>query len=180
MTLYYSKILYFILLFPLLIFISCSNPIEKKQKELQNCKITVVSTEIKKFNFLLLPPVPKIQFNITLQIENTNDVEVTIEKFNFKILTKISETTDPMQIAIVDNKDEIVLPPLSKKDITLELLTTLEENPDRDVLRLVLFLGKQAMQQEKIDFILDGTIEYSSFLGKINIPYSTSFKTRLR
>jgi hypothetical protein len=167
-------------LFLIILFFSCSNPIQKKQKELQNCKISVVSTEIKKFNFLLLPPVPKIQFNITLLIENTNDVEVTIEKFTFKILTKISENADPMQIAIVDNKEEIILPPLSKKEVILDLITILEENPDKDVLRLVLFLGKQALQQEAVPFILDGSIEYNSFIGKMNIPFTTTFKTRLK
>ncbi len=164
----------------MILFFSCSNPIQKKQKELQNCKISVASTEIKKFNFLLFPPVPKIQFNITLLIENTNDVEVTIEKFTFKILTKISENTEPMQIAIIDNKEEIILPPLSKQELTLDLVTILEENPEKDVLRLVLYLGKQAMQQENVPFILDGSIEYSSFIGKMNIPFTTTFKTRLR
>ncbi len=159
---------------------NCTNPIERKRKELENCKVSIISADIIKFNFLFFPPVPKIHFKVTLEIENTNDIEVSIEKFYFKVYKKFPEKLNPLQIAILESKEEIIIKSKSKKDLELDLITTFEESEDKDIFKSVLLLGRSAMQNEDIEFDLDGIIEYNTIAGKINIPYSSKFKTKVR
>jgi hypothetical protein len=159
---------------------NCTNPIEKKKKELENCKVSIISADIVKFNFLFFPPVPKIHFKVNLEILNTNDVEVSIEKFSFKVYKKFPEKTNPLQIATIGSKEEIVIQALSKKELELDLITTFEESEDKDIFKSVLLLGKSALQNEDIEFELDGIIEYNTIAGKFNIPYSSKFKTKVR
>ena len=87
---------------------------------------------------------------------------------------------NPLQIAILESKEEIIIKSKSKKELELELITTFEESEDKDIFKSVLLLGKSAMQNEDIEFDLDGIIEYNTIAGKINIPYSSKFKTKVR
>lgn len=165
---------------PTILLLNCSNPIDKKKKELQNCKLTVISTEILEFRMIAFPPIPKIQLRVNTEIENMNSTPVTIEKFSFSVKKQTKGGKEPIQIAKVNSEDEIELPPLSKKDLKLDLTTTFEENMEETSFMVLGELVRSVMKREEIEFILDGNIEYRTFLGIVNIPYSTNFKTKFR
>ena len=172
-----NKLFPYILIFCL--FFTCTNPIEKKRKELENCKLTVNATEIIRFQFILFPPVPKIHFKLFLDIENTNDDEVTIQKFNFNVLKEFQDKKFPLQVARISSSDEIIIPAKSKRELVLELITILEENQDKDLMKFALSLGNAAFNHQEIEFTLDGMIEFKTLVGIINIPYKNNFKTKL-
>jgi hypothetical protein len=157
----------------------CSNPIEKKKKELKNLKIKLSEVHIKKYNMILLPPLPKIHFEVMLDVENGNEDTITIEKFNFKILTNY-EKKENMILGIAKSPEEYELLPKEKRVISVSVVTSLEDNPDKKVYEFVGEILKSLLLNKEMEFLLEGSVEYNTFLGKINIPISEVFKTRAR
>lgn len=173
------EFLKFIFIF-LFFIISCENPIERKKRELENCKLSVIETDILKFQLISFPPIPKVHLLIKTEVENTNDDSVTIQKFFFKVLKPTGKNNDLIQVARVSSTEELEIPPLSKKELNLEVFTTLEENLDNSTYILIMELARSAMKNEEINLVLDGNIEYRTFLGVINVPYQSNFKTKLK
>lgn len=156
----------------------CANPIEKKKRELKNLKITLSKVTIKKYNLMFIPPVPKIYFDVFLNIENENPEEATIEKMNFKIYNNPEK--DNILIASAKTTEEYKLKPKEIKEIKISMVTNFEENKEEKVLNFVGRLLKALINNDELEFFLDGYVEYNTFLGKINIPFSQMFKTRVR
>ncbi|MBP7282765.1 MAG: hypothetical protein KBA66_14375 [Leptospiraceae bacterium] len=163
----------------ILLFIHCTNPIEKKRRELQNCKITVESLKVKNFRMFLIPPVPKIYFTANIQIENTNEVPVTIEKFSFKVST-VEGGNENTYLAEVENKSEYTIPALTTEIIQADMQTLFEENVNKKLMIFFADLMKAALGGGEMEFILEGTIEFNTVLGKMNIPLKEKVKTSLR
>ena len=168
--------IFVILLFFLL---HCTNPIEKKRKELENCKITVDSLEIKNFRMFLIPPVPKLYFTANIQIENTNEVPVTIEKFAFKVST-VEGGNEATYIAEVEHKSEHTIAARSTEIIQADIQTLFEENVNKKLVIFFADLVKAALGGGEMEFILEGSIEFNTILGKMNIPIREKVKTRMR
>lgn len=168
--------LFFISIF---LFSSCSNPIEKKKKQLQNLKIKLSKAVIKKYNIVLVPPVPKIYFDVFMEVENTNEEAVTLEKLNFKILTNYPDTENIL-IANAKTPDRYDLQAGEIKELKIEMITNLEENKEKKIYSFVGQMIKALLKNEEMEFFLDGYIEYETFLGKINLPFSQVFKTKAR
>ncbi|MCB1143515.1 MAG: hypothetical protein H7A24_11495 [Leptospiraceae bacterium] len=174
------KLNIFLLLISFLFF-HCSNPIEKKKKEFQNCKVEFVQAEVLKYNLILLPPIPKVYFRIILSVENNNDSEVTIEKFQFELKSIGTETQRAdLKVARVSNLEEITIPPESTKEIELEMITSLEENPDKEIYKMVLNIIKALLKNETMEFVLDGSFHFDSIIGKIQVPYEKKVTTKMR
>jgi hypothetical protein len=169
----------FILTCSLLLLFSCSNPIEKKQKELSNCKVTVRDIEIKKILIVPIPPVPKIFFKVSLEVYNTNDVPVTIEKFHFKIAT-FQKEDKPIYIAEATNGEEYKFEPLEVKEIPLEMETIFEENLDSRILVFLLEMAKGALRGGEIELLFEGTVEFNTLFGKISVPVKEKMKTKVK
>jgi hypothetical protein len=160
------------------IFVNCSNPIEKKKKEFENCNIYFVKAEILKYNLVLLPPIPKIYFKVMLELENNNDTEVLVEKFHFDLYSNFSNTENVI-LARIDHSNEIIVLPNSIQPIELDLVTSLEENPDSKIYKLVLTIIKSAFNQKQLDFKLIGTIYYKSIIGNIELPFSKIIRVNM-
>lgn len=162
-----------------LLFLNCTNPIEKKRKELENCKITVDSLEIKNFRMFIVPPVPKLYFTANIQIENTNEVPVTIEKFSFKVST-VESGNENTYIAEVTSSNEHTIPALTSEIIQADMQTLFEENVNKKLVIVFADLIKLALGGGEIEFMLEGTVEFNTVLGKMNVPIREKVKTRLR
>lgn len=162
-----------------LVFSTCTNPIEKKRKELENCKITVESLKIKNVRMFIVPPVPKLYFNANIQIENTNDVPVTIEKFSFKVST-IEGGNENTYLAEVTNTNQRVIPPLTTEIVEAEMQTLFEENVNKKLVIFFADLIKSALGGGEMEFIIEGTVEFDTILGKMNVPIKEKVKTSLR
>lgn len=162
----------------LLLILNCVNPIEKKKQEFKNLKITLSKVVIKKYNIMLLPPVPKVYFDVLLNVENENQEEVTIEKIYFKIYN--SPEKDNILIANARTNEEYKIKPKEKKELLISMVTNFEENKEEKVLNFVGRLIKALLNNDELEFYLDGFVEYNTFLGKINIPVSQIFKTKVR
>lgn len=171
--------LFLMILIAFIIFTNCTNPIEKKRKELENCKIKVDSLEIKNFRMFIVPPVPKLYFKANIQIENTNDVPVTIEKFYFKVLT-VEGGNENSYLAEVTNASEHVIAPFSTDMIQADMQTLFEENVNKKLVIFFADLLKAALSGGELEFIIEGTVEFDTILGKMNIPLKEKVKTSLR
>jgi hypothetical protein len=172
-----KKIKFFLLI--LLLVSNCTSPIEKKKKELQNLKIKLSKVIIRKYNIILLPPLPKIYFDVFLEVQNTNEESVSIEKLNFQIL-KNYNNQENILIANAKTPQTYELAASETKEIKLEMITNLEENKEKKVYTFVGDIIKALIKNEEIEFVLDGHVEYDTLLGKINLPFSQVFKAEAR
>lgn len=170
------KLSLFVFLF---LFISCTNPVDKKRRELENCKITVDSLEIKNVRMFIVPPVPKLYFKANIQIENTNEVPVTIEKFSFKIST-VESGNENAYLAEVSNTSEKEIPALTTQIIQADMQTLFEENVNKKLVIFFADLIKAVLAGGEMEFILEGSVEFNTILGKMNIPIKEKVKTSLR
>ncbi|MCP5498630.1 MAG: LEA type 2 family protein [Leptospiraceae bacterium] len=159
----------FILIFWIFIMSFCSNPIEKKMQELKKCEITLQDIRVVNYKILLIPPVPKIKFKADVEVYNTNEIPVTIERFQFQILKK-SKKKDEIMLANVVSAEETLIPALERKLITLDLETALEENKKSDIVFFIKEFLKSWLVDREIELIFDGSVEFNTILGKMNIP----------
>jgi hypothetical protein len=171
--------------FIILIFIfthNCQTPFEKKKKEFENCKITIESLEINNLRLFIIPLAPKAYIKANLRVENTNDVPVDIEKFYFKtfLLSKKNKTEQEQTlIADVTNQTIQTIPANSVKIIPTEMQTLFEENSGIKNISTYLYLAKTYLNGEDIDLLMDGNIEFSTIVGKLNIPVKEKVKANL-
>ncbi len=170
-----KKINYFLIIIFLL---GCANPIEKKKRQLKNLKVQISEVSIHKYNIILIPPLPKIYFDVFLEVENTNEESVTLQRFSFKILKNYTNQENIL-IASAKTSQVYELQAGETKRIKLELVTNLEENKDRTY-SFIADILKALIKNEEIEFLLDGYVEYDTFLGTIKLPVSQIFKTKAR
>ena len=162
------------LLLSILLFSACTNPIEKKRKELENCKITVDSLEIKNVRMFIVPPVPKLYFKANIKIENTNDVPVTIE------ISTIDGGNENAHLAEVINANEHEIPAFATEIIQADMQTLFEENVNKKLVIFFADLIKAVLGGGEMEFVLEGTVEFNTILGKMNVPLKEKVKTSLR
>lgn len=170
----------YIILFTILCFTAlCTNPIEKKKKQLENCKITLDSVKIAKYRMLLIPPVPKIYFKAKVNVENANTETVTLQKFDFKVMTN-RKSQNNSTIAEVQSTEEHELQAGEIKALELNLVTMLEETADEEIVGLVIKIFKSLIMNEELEFLLKGNVHFDTAVGKLSIPVEQVFKTKAR
>lgn len=162
----------------LFLFINCANPIEKKKKEFENCKITIDSLEIKNLRLFVVPLAPKAYIKANLRVENTNDVPVDIEKFQFKTFLLEKDKEDTL-IAQVMNDQVQKVEAKSVKIIPTEMQTLFEENSSMKNISTYLNIAKSYLNGQDLDLLMDGTVEFSTIIGKINVPIKEKIKANL-
>ncbi|MDX1960442.1 MAG: LEA type 2 family protein [Leptospiraceae bacterium] len=162
-----------------LVLLYCANPIERKKKQMENCKITLDSIKIQKYQILLIPPVPKIYFKAKLKIENQNSEEVTIQKFDFKLLTN-EKNEENITLANAVSVEEHVLEAKSNKIIELDMVTTLEDNKESKVYGFVGDILGALLTNKEMEFLLKGNVHFETFLGKITVPFEEKIKTKVK
>ncbi|MEM7182515.1 MAG: LEA type 2 family protein [Spirochaetota bacterium] len=170
---------YILLIFFVFSYQSCSNPIEKRLEALKKCKVHIVSLRVSNFK-LLLPPVPKVYFKAKVSIENTNEIPVTLEKFDFTILQKLGGLRKNISLANVLYKESVIIPPLQSKTIPLELVTKFEDNRKPALADFLKNLLKAYLTGEELTFVLDGNADFTTSLGTLTIPVTSEKKLKLR
>ena len=163
-------------------FYNCQSPLEKKKKEFENCKITIESLEINNLRLFIIPLAPKAYIKANLKVENTNDVPVDIEKFYFKtflLTNKNKNEQEQTLIADVTNQTLQTIPANSVKIIPTEMQTLFEENSGMKNISTYLYLAKTYLNGEDIDLLMDGSIEFSTMIGKLTIPVKEKLKANL-
>jgi hypothetical protein len=170
---------HFSFFFLIIFIVACANPIDKKKKQLENCKVTLDSVKIQKYQLLIIPPVPKIYFKANLNVENLNEEEVTIQKFDFKMLTNY-KGKDNTTLATAKSTDEYLIQPYAIQKIELDLVTTLEDNSDKQVFGFVGDIIGSLLGNKEMEFLLQGNVHFETMFGKISIPFNQVFKTKVR
>ncbi len=158
----------------------CNNPIQQKVKELQKCKATLKYTKITQARMLLFPPVPKIYFKAGVNVENTNDVEVVIDKFDFTVYLNNQEEKKKFPLASVVSPDSHKIPPHSTETIEIDLETVFEKSKENNIMEIAATILKKGMTSGELDILLEGTIEFSTSLGNFNIPFSQMTKSKIK
>jgi hypothetical protein len=162
----------------ILLLLNCTNPIEKKKKEFENCKITIDSFEIKNLKLFIVPLAPKAYIKANIKVENTNDVPVDIEKFQFKTYLLEKDKEDVL-IANVVNEMMQTVPAKETKIIETEMQTLFEENTSMKNISTYMNLAKSYLNGGELDLLMDGNIEFNTFAGKISIPVKEKVKANL-
>lgn len=73
-------------------------------------------------------------------------------------------------LANVVSAEETLIPALERKLITLDLETALEENKKSDIVFFIKEFLKSWLVDREIELIFDGSVEFNTILGKMNIP----------
>jgi hypothetical protein len=154
--------------FFILLFFGCSNPIERKKEALKNCKVTLKEVSITKTKMLLKPPVPKVFFTIKVEVENTNDIPVTIERFSFDVFKE--DKKEKLSLAKVHSSEEILIPKKDKVDIELDLQTEFEKNKDANPLYVLKEFLMVLLIQKEVELLFEGNIEFDTIFGKMSLP----------
>lgn len=175
----YTAIKTLLFAFSLIFVASCSNPIEKKAQELKNCKVSVNEIEIKSIQLMLLPPVPKIYFIAHLDVLNTNEIPVTIEKFSFQI-SMLNKEKQLISIAHAMNNSEYRIEPEEVRTISVDMETTFENNIDSRIIFFLMESARGILNGGEIELTLEGQVEFNTILGRINVPVNQSIKTKLK
>ena len=162
----------------LFVFVNCANPIEKKKKEFENCKITIDSFEIKNLRLFVVPLAPKAYIKANLRVENTNDVPVDIEKFQFKTFLLEKDKEDTLIAQVVNDQVQKV-EAKSVKIIPTEMQTLFEENSSMKNISTYLNIAKSYLNGQDLDLLMDGTVEFNTIVGKIKIPIKEKVKANL-
>ncbi|MCB1191200.1 MAG: hypothetical protein KDK90_12220 [Leptospiraceae bacterium] len=157
-----------IILLSLLSFSHC-NPFQKKIDALKKCEVNLKTLEVTKFRMMLLPPVPKMEFLANLEVINTNDIEVTIEKFDFNV-SEISSTNELLKLAYTKSEIKHKLKPHETKIIPVTLITVLEQNKENGFVKLLKELVKSMLNKGEMNLLLEGKIEFDTILGNFNVP----------
>ncbi len=155
-------------LFIIFVFLCC-NPFQKKIEALKKCEVNLKTLEITKFRMLLLPPVPKMEFLANLEVINTNDIEVTIEKFDFNV-SEISSTNELLNLAYTKSDAKHKLKPHETKIIPLTLTTVLEKNKENGFVKLLKELVKSMLNKGEMNLLFEGKVEFDTILGNFNVP----------
>lgn len=158
----------------------CSNPIQKKVKELQKCKANLKYAKVTHARMLLFPPVPKIYFKAGVDITNNNDVEVLIDKFDFTVYLNHFEENKKIPLANVVSPNSHKISPRSTETIEIDLETIFEKSKESNVMEIAAIVLKKGLTSGELDILIEGTIEFSTSLGNFHIPFSQMTKSKIK
>ncbi|MBM9499879.1 LEA type 2 family protein [Leptospira sp. 201903071] len=158
-----------VLLFVFLFFLSSCSALKDNYKALQKCKFQVLSLEAQKAELISFPPVPKIIFLAKVEIENPNETDVTIHKFDLSFFVPDSSEKES-ELARVISNEQIVIPALQKKLVDLQVETLFEKKMDRNLLQIALGILQAGLSGKELLFTIRGNFEYETILGAVQIP----------
>ncbi|WP_408611623.1 LEA type 2 family protein [Leptospira ainlahdjerensis] len=163
-----NRIEKFLLFGFLFLLFSCS-ALKDNFKALQKCKFQVLSLEAQKAELISFPPVPKIIFLAKVEIENPNETDVTIHKFDLSFFVPDSSEKDS-ELARVVSSEQIVIPALQKKLVDLQVETLFEKKMDRNLLQIALGILQAGISGKELLFTIRGSFEYETIFGPVQIP----------
>ncbi|WP_423789978.1 LEA type 2 family protein [Leptospira kmetyi] len=151
-----------------ILFHSCS-ALKDNYKALQKCKFQVLSLETQRAELISFPPVPKIIFLAKVEIENPNEIDVTLYKFDLSFFVP-DQTEKESELARVLSNEKIVLPALQKKIVDLQVETLFEKKMDRNLLQIALGILQAGLAGKELNFSVRGSFEYETIFGPVQIP----------
>ncbi|EMY76876.1 late embryogenesis abundant protein [Leptospira weilii serovar Ranarum str. ICFT] len=147
---------------------SCS-ALKENYKALQKCKFQVLSLETQKAELISFPPVPKIIFLANVEIENPNETDVTLHKFDLSFYVPDNSEKES-ELARVLSNEKIVVPALQKKRVEFQVETLFEKRMDRNLLQIALGILHARMAGKELNFSIRGSFEYETIFGSVQIP----------
>ncbi|MCE9501333.1 MAG: LEA type 2 family protein [Leptospira sp.] len=156
----------------------CIDTIKQKSKELQNCKAEIKYVRIVDSKMISFPPIPKIFFRAGVEVDNRNETPVTIERFEFDV--SIKGSSGDVQIAFVKSEKTETIPRSTKQIIEVDMETKFESNSNRDLKEIMISILTQFATQNEIQYTLSGWLEVDTYLGKINIPFRQTAKSKVK
>ena len=156
----------------------CYDSIKEKSKALQNCKAELKHVSIVSVKMISFPPIPKIIFKAGVEVNNRNPTPVTIERFEFDVTVPVA--SGETRVAFVHSEKAETIPANTKQIMEVDMETKFESNPNRDLKELALTLLSQMATSKEIQYTLSGWIEVDTSLGKINIPFKHTTKSKVK
>ncbi|TGK28235.1 hypothetical protein EHQ12_12795 [Leptospira gomenensis] len=150
-------------------FVVCSS-FTDNYKALQKCKFQVLSLEAQKAELISFPPVPKIVFLAKVEIENPNETDVTIHKFDLSFYVPDVSSPKESELARVQSGEKFVIPALQKKIVDLQVETLFEKKMDRNLLQIALGILQAGLAGKELNFSIRGSFEYETIFGSVQIP----------
>ncbi|EMJ91154.1 LEA type 2 family protein [Leptospira alstonii] len=147
---------------------SCS-ALKENYQALQKCKFQVLSLETQKAELISFPPVPKIIFLAKVEIENPNETDVTLHKFDLSFYVPDGFEKES-ELARVLSNEKIVVPALRKKIVEFQVETLFEKRMDRNLLQIALGILQARMAGKELNFSIRGSFEYETIFGSVQIP----------
>lgn len=136
---------------------------------LKKCKVNLKTLEVKKFRMMLLPPVPKMELIANLEVINVNDIDVTIDRFDFNVF-EVSSTDELLKLAFVKSQKKHKLEPKETKVIPINLTTMLEKNKENGFVKLLKELVRSMLNKGEMKLLLEGKVEFDTMLGSFQVP----------
>lgn len=149
-------------------FYSCFE-LRENVKRLQACKYRVLETKTEKIEIQSFPPVPKIVLSSILEIENPNDTEVRVYRFDLALFVE-TPNGQQAELAKVVSAEEIVIPANAKNTVSLRIETSLENRNQQDKLLLAILVARSLLAGKDPNLRLQGIVKYQSFLGEVDLP----------
>ncbi|PJZ67092.1 hypothetical protein EHQ27_13755 [Leptospira wolffii] len=138
-------------------------------KKLQACKYRILETKTERIEILSFPPVPKILMSSILEIENPNDTEVKIYKFDLALFAD-NPNGQQAELAKVISMEETTVPAFSKSSIPLRIETSFENRNHQENLLLAILIARSLLAGKDPNLRIKGVVKYQSILGEVDLP----------
>ncbi|PJZ69926.1 hypothetical protein CH373_13240 [Leptospira perolatii] len=153
---------------------SCGE-VRENLKKLQTCKFKVLQVRTERVEFISFPPIPKIKMVADLEIENPNESDVTLNKFDLSLLVQ-SQDGKESELAMVTTDQETILPAGSKKIVELNVETRFEKRVNQELLLVTAMLARDILSGKNPVLRVSGSISYKTFLGEVDLPVNETVK----
>ncbi|WP_246048768.1 LEA type 2 family protein [Leptospira sarikeiensis] len=153
---------------PSLFFDSCIG-LRDNVKKLQACKYRILETKTEKIEIQSFPPSPKIVLNSSLEIENPNDSEVKIYKFDLGVVAASSNGHET-ELARVTSGEEIEIQAFSKTVVQLRIETSFENRQGPDKLLLGILVVRSLLAGKDPNLRMKGIVKYKTVFGEVDLP----------
>ncbi len=151
------------------LFLGSCLDLRENVKKLQACKFRILETKTERIEILSFPPVPKIVLSSNLEIENPNDSEVKIYKFDLGLFAD-SPNGRQSELAKVISSQETVIPAFSKNIILLNIETSFENRGQQDKLLLAIIVARTLLAGKDPNLRIKGVVKYQSIFGEVDLP----------
>lgn len=138
-------------------------------KKLQACKYRILETKTERIEILSFPPVPKILMSSILEIENPNDTEVKVYKFDLALFAD-NPNGQQAELAKVISTEETTVPAFSKSPIPLRIETSFENRNHQENLLLAILIARSLLAGKDPNLRIKGVVKYQSILGEVDLP----------
>ncbi|EPG64773.1 LEA type 2 family protein [Leptospira wolffii] len=138
-------------------------------KKLQACKYRILETKTERIEILSFPPVPKILMSSILEIENPNDTEVKVYKFDLALFAD-NPNGQQAELAKVISTEETTVPAFSKSSIPLRIETSFENRNRQENLLLAILIARSLLAGKDPNLRIKGVVKYQSILGEVDLP----------